>query len=188
MHLYLIRHTTVQIPADICYGRSDVDVAATFTAEQKKVRDKLAGISWDAVYSSPLQRCTKLANTLTVHEIFLDDRLKELHFGDWEMQAWNDIPRDILDSWAGDYVHSAPPHGESFSQLHARVKAFIAEISPHSQHKNIAVVTHGGVIRALLAEALQLPLQRAFEFSVAPASVTQISWLDAVPQVGYINR
>lgn len=188
MKLHLIRHTSLKIPSGICYGQSDVDVSDNFDAEQSLLREKLAHVKFDAVYASPLQRCTKLADALGLGDMQLDERLKELHFGDWEMQAWDSIPRDVFDVWASDYANLSPPNGESFSQLHQRSISFISEVSKHSHGKNIAVITHGGVIRAMLAEVLNMPLKGLFRMVIDHASVTQISFDDEVPRIHFVNR
>jgi len=188
MKLHLIRHTSLAVPSGICYGQSDVDVSASFYAELAQLKAKLADSTFDAVYASPLQRCSKLAYALEIAPVTLDERLKELHFGDWEMQAWDAIPREKFDVWAQDYAHLSPPNGESFSTLYDRCVSFIEEVSSHSQGKDIAIVTHGGVIRAMLANALNMPLKGLFRIVVDYGSVTQISFGDAVPRVHYVNR
>lgn len=188
MNLHLIRHTSLDIPSGICYGHSDVDVSSNFEAEVAGLAVKIAHIQFDAVYASPLQRCTKLAQALDLGEVHTDERLKELHFGDWEMQAWDSIPRDIFDIWANDYAKLSPPNGESFSQLHARSKMFVEEVGAHSGGKNIAVVTHGGVIRAVLAEVLNMPLKGLFRMVIDHASVTQISFDETIPRIHFVNR
>jgi alpha-ribazole phosphatase len=170
-------------------------VSVDFDVEHKNLQKKLADSSFDAIYTSPLQRCHKLAEALcadanlgfTNSDIKLDDRLKELHFGDWEMSAWDEIPRDIFDTWANDYANLAPPNGETFSQLHERAKSFVADVSSHSQGKNILVVTHGGFIRALIAEVLQMPLKRLFRITIDHASITQLEFNDEVPKVLFMN-
>ncbi len=188
MNLHLIRHTTLAISSGICYGQSDVDVSENFAIEGAKLREKLAHVQFDVVYSSPLQRCSKLASALNLGEVRVDERLKELHFGDWEMQAWADIPRNVFDVWASDYASLAPPNGESFLQLHARSVSFLEDVSSHSLGKNVAVITHGGVIRALLAEALNMPLKGLFRMVIDHASVTHISFDEAVPKIHFVNR
>jgi len=188
MKLHLIRHTSLNIPSGICYGQSDVDVSENFHAECDLLREKLARIRFDAVYASPLQRCVKLADALDLGQLQLDHRLKELHFGDWEMQAWDSIPRDVFDTWAQDYANRAPPNGESFSELHVRSKSFIEDVSNHSRGKEIAVITHGGVIRAMLAEVLNMPLKGLFRMVIDHASVTRISFDDEVPRIHFVNR
>lgn len=188
MRLHLIRHTSLAVPAGICYGQSDVDVSASFYTELAQLKAKLAQAKFDAVYASPLQRCSKLAYGLDVAPVTLDARLQELHFGDWEMQAWDAIPREKFDVWAQDYAHLSPPNGESFSTLYQRAVGFIEEVSSHSQGEEIAVVTHGGVIRAVLAHALNMPLKGLFRIVVDYGSVTQISFGEAVPRVHFVNR
>ncbi len=195
MKLTLIRHTSLDVMPNICYGQSDVDVSINFDEELRVLREKLLHKEFDAIYSSPLLRCHKLAQALSTDEtmnftkrdIQLDNRLKELHFGDWELSSWDDIPRDIFDTWANDYANMAPPNGETFSQLHARAKSFVKEVSDHSQGKHILVVTHGGLIRALIAEVLQMPLKRLFRMSIDYASVTQLEFNGEVPKVNFMN-
>lgn len=195
MKLTLVRHTSLAIAPSICYGQSDVDVSVNFAAEHKSLQEKLASSTFDSIYASPLQRCHKLAEALcadttlgfTNSDIQLDGRLRELHFGDWEMRPWDEIPRDIFDIWANDYANLAPPNGETFSQLHARAKNFVADVSSHSQGKNILVVTHGGFIRALIAEVLQMPLKRLFRITIDHASVTQLEFNGDVPKVLFMN-
>jgi len=188
MNLHLIRHTSLNIPSGVCYGQSDVDVSASFEAECSALISKLDGIQFDAVYASPLQRCTKLARALNLGEMQVDDRLKELHFGDWEMQPWDSIPREMFDVWAHDYAHLSPPNGESFTQLYDRSKLFTEEVSNRLRGKNVAVVTHGGVIRAMLADALNMPLKGLFRLVIDHGSVTQITLSDPVPRIHFVNR
>jgi len=54
--------------------------------------------------------------------------------------------------------------------------------------KNVAVVTHGGVIRAMLADALNMPLKGLFRLVIDHASVTQITLSDSVPRIQFVNR
>jgi alpha-ribazole phosphatase len=188
MQLYLIRHTTPAVPPGICYGQADVDVAATFLDEMGVVRAKIAGISPVASYSSPLLRAARLASGLRLSGTQHDVRLMELYFGDWEMRAWDDIPREHLDRWGQAYTHIAPPGGETFTELHGRATAFLREITARYQGHDVLAVTHAGVIRALLAEALNLPLAEVFRFHLDYGSVTQFKLGDAVPAIGYVNR
>jgi alpha-ribazole phosphatase len=196
MKLTLVRHTSLNIGAGICYGQSDVAVSHLFAEELAQLKTKLIGFQFDAVYSSPLLRCQTLAEALcldadlglTQHSIKADDRLKELHFGDWELNAWDSIPRDVFDIWANDYANVAPPNGETFNQLHLRAKSFLDEMCGHSQGQHVLVITHGGLIRALIAEVMQIPLKRLFRVSIDHASLTQFEFNGAVPKIAFINR
>lgn len=188
MRLTLIRHTSLQIAPGVCYGQTDVDVAATFMQEVAQTQAKLSDLSFDAVFSSPLQRCMKLAHQLVPHTAAHDERLKELHFGDWEMQAWDDIPRDVFDHWAQNYAELAPPNGETFSQLQQRGIAFIEDLLQRHPQGHVLVVTHGGMIRAMLAHVLNMQLKGLFRFNVDYGSVTQLDFCGAVPKIEFVNR
>jgi alpha-ribazole phosphatase len=195
MKLTLVRHTSLDIAPSICYGQSDVSVSTNFENERISLQKKLAAFEFDAIYASPLVRCHQLAQALCTDERFghvnenikLDARLKELNFGDWEMSPWDAIPREEFDVWADDYANLAPPNGETFSELHARAKSFVEDVSSHSQSKSILVVTHGGFIRALIAEVLQMPLKRLFRLTIDHASVTQLEFNGEVPKVLLMN-
>ena len=191
MKLTLIRHTSLQTGAGICYGQSDVDVAESFVNEVAKTKEKLAAMAFNAIYSSPLQRCVKLADALNFGEPVLDNRLMELNFGEWELQAWDDIPRDIFDTWAHDYANIAPPNGETFSQLQQRGLNFLEEILAKHPNEHIAVVSHGGMIRALLAHVLNMELKGLFRFTIDYGSVTQLEFgppkSNRVPKVEFVN-
>ena len=188
MELYLVRHTTPDIASGICYGHSDIDVATSFAAELEVLGNKLAGIMPAAIYSSPSQRCAKLAGALDLGNVIQDPRLMELDFGDWELRRWDDIPRNELDVWAHDHVVQAPPNGESFYALHQRAISFLTEVSANPSQSRVVVVTHGGAIRALLAEVLGLPLIDVFRFQIDYTSVTQLLLDEQVMRVGYVNR
>lgn len=195
MKLTLVRHTSLDIAPHICYGQSDVAVSANFDNERLALQQKLGNTQFDAIYTSPLRRCQQLAQALcqdpflgfSAEDIRHDHRLKELHFGDWEMQAWEDIPRDVFDVWANDYANLAPPNGETFSQLHTRAKSFVEEVAKDARNQHILVITHGGLIRALIAEVLQMPLKRLFRLSINHASISLLEFNDEIPKVHYMN-
>jgi len=188
MKLTLVRHTSLQISAGVCYGQTDVDVAVSFMQEAKTTKDKIQHLVLDAVFTSPLQRCVKLSHALRFNEIIHDDRLKELHFGDWEMQAWDDIPRDYFDEWAQNYAHMAPPNGETFGELQARGVAFVNELLHQYRNQHVLVVTHGGMIRALVAHVLSMQLKGLFRINIDYGSVTQLEFGEEVSKINFVNR
>jgi alpha-ribazole phosphatase len=172
MEIYLIRHTTPKISKGICYGRSEVQLADTFYQEAESLR-KILPETFDIVFSSPSQRCYQLARLLRAKKRLGDDRLLEMDFGDWEMKAWDTIDKNNLDVWMKHFVTMRVPNGESFMDLHDRVNEFIKTLVTKS-YKNTAIVTHAGVIRCLVAKALQIPLTEAFGIPIAFASVTKL--------------
>ncbi|WP_029147880.1 alpha-ribazole phosphatase [Methylophilus sp. 5] len=188
MKLTLVRHTSLQIAEGICYGQTDIDVSVNFASELSQLKQKLTHEQIDAVYASPLQRCSKLAHALGFDSIVHDERLQELHFGDWEMQSWNDIPRELFDVWAQNYADMAPPNGETFADLQRRGVAFLQEAHTRHAGQHVLVVTHGGMIRALIAHALNMHLKGLFRFHVAYASLTRLDLSGSIPKVEFVNR
>ncbi|QIA08996.1 alpha-ribazole phosphatase [Draconibacterium halophilum] len=174
MNIYAIRHTRVNVKAGICYGQTDVDVAGSFYEEQKKLAQEIKSVNFDQIWSSPLIRCRKLTESLFVQtDIKYDSRLKELNFGDWEMQSWDDIYAGREGKcWMNNYKIQATKNGESYPEMMKRVSAFINEIKKYNT-KNIAVVTHAGVIRILKSVIEGVPIGDLFEnFKPPYGSVT----------------
>lgn len=168
MQLTLIRHTSVEVPKGICYGITDVPLALTFRSESEQIRQKLKGQTFDAAFSSPLSRCTKLAVVIVPEkQIRIDQRLTELHFGIWEMRSWDEIfesPKGK--AWFADYANFRCPGGESFADLMQRGKTFLDDLK-QTNFRRVVVVTHAGIIRALMCliqhrtpeEAFYTPLE-----------------------------
>lgn len=188
MELYLVRHTTPDIPAGVCYGHADLDLQVDAAGEIAAVRDKLADVRPAAFYTSPLLRCRRLAEALPWGEAQQDARLKEMHFGEWEMQPWEAIPRETFDHWAERFVEHAPPGGESFRDLYRRASAFFIECAEKHAGQPVVAVTHAGVIRSLLAHALQLSLEQVPGFHLDFGGVTKLTVAGPYIKVAYVNR
>jgi alpha-ribazole phosphatase len=190
LELYLIRHTTPDILPGICYGQSDIGLAATFSSELEAIKVKLAGISPVAVYSSPAKRCsmlaTQLADNWRCNPIIVDPRLKELNFGQWELQDWNNIAQEDIERWGNSFVNQAPPEGETFQELHVRAQHFLNDLRATSDQTAVAI-THAGFIRALLLEAMRLPLAEAFRFELGYGKVTKFVYTSNTLEIDYFN-
>lgn len=159
MEIYLIRHTETVCEKGICYGQSDVDLREPYIEEFELIKQQ---IPTDAlVYSSPLSRCTQLANYLS-SEVITDSRLMEMNFGEWELKKWDVIPEADFTPWMTDFVNVTVPNGESFVELHNRVMDFWKVNIQQNTAKRIVIVTHAGVIRSILCALSNLDLKDAF--------------------------
>jgi len=192
MDVYLVRHTTPDVAVGVCYGQADVGLAESFDAEWLALTPKIEHLETPLVFSSPLQRCAKLAQRTVDHFKFssplIDTRLLELDFGDWELKSWRDIPEGIVSEWTDEHVKLAPPNGESYVELHHRAKAFLYDLAKYQNNKQALVFTHEGVIRALVAEALNLPLREASRVKLNYGSVTHIAVDAGVTRLEFVNR
>ncbi|MCX7087836.1 MAG: alpha-ribazole phosphatase [Methylococcales bacterium] len=187
MDIYLIRHTQTATPPGLCYGQSDVALAKSFSEEMSRVSKKLPEQRSDClVFSSPLTRCLTLAKTLTA-TVITDVRLLEINFGDWENCRFDDLDADTLQYWTEHFVHIAPPNGESFTDLVMRVGDFWQDVLK-TNAAQLLIITHAGVIRALLAHILKLPAANAFQFKIDVGSVHKFQHVNNYTYIHYLNQ
>lgn len=167
MEVVLIRHTSVDVPAGVCYGRTDVPLKAGFEEEAARTKHELQALgAFDHVFSSPLSRCLRLAAYCGFPHPQQDNRLLELDFGDWEMKSFDEITDSRLQAWFDDYLHVAPTNGEAFSDQIRRVGDFLDELK-EKDYGRVAVFAHGGVLLSAQIHVGALTIEKAFE-SITP--------------------
>ena len=164
MKITTIRHTSVDVPSGVCYGFTDVALKSSFKSEAEIVKNQLTGRNFDKVFSSPLSRCTLLADYCGYTPI-LDPRLKELNFGDWEMKSWMEIGKQEAADWMSDWINSPAKNGESYRMMQERINAFMDELKS-SDAQSVCIFTHGGVIRLIHVYLGIFQLEDSFEFPV----------------------
>jgi broad specificity phosphatase PhoE len=102
--------------------------------------------------------------------------LAEQHFGEWQGLPRKDVyVRQAC--WPGFWLapaDHAPPGGESFAQVVARVGPVIERLTATHAGRDIVAVAHGGTIRAALALALGLTPAAALAFSIDTISLTRL--------------
>ena len=172
MEIYILRHTRVAVKDGTCYGQSDVPLANTFEDEAENLKKKLH-TNFDAIYSSPSQRCTKLAAIFADAGYITDRRLMEMDFGDWENKRWEDLSGNFFDIWMKDFVNIKAENGESLAELYERVISFLDELL-RSSYEKVLIISHSGVIRCIGAYILEIPLKNIFKFPVEFGNVYRI--------------
>jgi alpha-ribazole phosphatase len=184
VQIFLIRHPRPLVEDGVCYGQLDVGIDDPQPIAAR-LRSLLPGKV--PVISSPLQRARRLAEVLHPQPQ-LDARLMEISFGDWEGRRWDDIDCTLLDAWAADVLHFTPPSGESAAMLQARAVECAAALTGAA----MALVTHSGVMRALLGHWLKLPVgewsQLKFEFGHATLIELENSPDGSKATLHYMNR
>jgi len=127
MEVYVIRHTPVAVAKGVCYGQSNVPLAASYLQDAEEIAQKLPS-DFEAIYASPLLRCKDLAKALKFENIILENALMEMNFGDWENQKWDDLNSNELDKWMTDFVNVKTPNGESLKDLYQRIESFLEKL------------------------------------------------------------
>ena len=79
------------------------------------------------------------------------------------------------------------PGGECYADLERRALRAVEGLRREPADGTVVAVTHGGVVRAVLADALGIPDDRIFRLAVDPASLSILDWVDDVPIVVALN-
>ncbi len=182
--LFLVRHgETDWNVAGRLQGRRDVPLNSLGRAQAVRVGRVLAQLAGDVTrlhyVSSPLSRALETMRILRTaldlqgSDFTHDPQLAELSFGQWEGLTWPEIRRrdaDAVKVRERDPWSFLPPDGESYAMLAHRASAAIDRI-----RGDAVVVTHGGVIRALLhvkagmpgIDAAQVPVRQGAVYVLA---------------------
>ena len=94
---------------------------------------------------------------------------------------------ELYEQWMTEPTTVCFPGGEEYAELHARAAYAVAHLRASYDGRMVIAVTHGGVIRAVLAEALGMPHERIFRFAVDTASLTRVEWRDGIALVRGLN-
>jgi alpha-ribazole phosphatase len=181
-----VRHAPVTVNNGCVYGQTDLPCDCSNEAVFKGLAARLPK---DAVWvTSTLQRTHQTAaaivraglpgpDKIPGPDVVSDADLNEQSFGDWHGKKYADLPALLGEAYHRFWiapVSMAPEGGESFLDLLDRVKGAIRRIDEEHAGRDIIAVTHGGTIRAALAEALDLAPEAALGFTIENCSLTRI--------------
>ena len=198
----LVRHgRTAANVAGVLAGRTPgVDLDDVGRTQAERTADRLAVVPLVGLVSSPLERCRQTSGFILNrqrHEnappLLIDDDLTEADYGDWQGRTLAELAKETL--WSA--VQQTPssvtfPGGESMAGMQARAVAAIArhDAAFEAEHGKGAVwvaVSHGDVIKSILADALGTPLDRFQRISIGPASVSIVHFGASGPVVHATN-
>ncbi|MDQ0196477.1 histidine phosphatase family protein [Paenibacillus wynnii] len=182
LELVLLRHGSTQWNVERRYlGHTDLPLLPGSMEQFAQQEGNSEGLEdfW-RVYSSDLTRCrqTLACSMPALREMAVyDNRLREMNFGDWEGLTYDQLKGSSLyRNWLDDPKAVTPPNGESWKRFEERVDSFLLELVQAAEEESVTstftqpcsrrvlIVTHGGVIRQLLART-----QPGLTFRNAPA-------------------
>jgi probable phosphomutase (TIGR03848 family) len=165
-----------------------VDLAEPGVEQARVLGERLSGVPVATIISSPLERCQQTAAALAAGrdlQVRTDDRLGECRYGDWTGKAIKVLAKDPL--WKVVQAHPSAvtfPGGEALRDTQIRavdaVRAYNAELGPDATW---IAVSHGDVIKAILADALGMHLDAFQRITVDPCSVSVVRYTDLRPFV-----
>ncbi|MFP5504665.1 MAG: alpha-ribazole phosphatase [Gammaproteobacteria bacterium] len=135
---------------------------------------------WQHIVSSPLARCHAFAAALAARHalpLAVDARLMEIGFGRWEGRTADELRAEDPEQLARFYhdpVNARPAGAEPLAAFQARVRAGFADLVQAYPQRHVLVVTHAGVMRAVIAHVLGAPIEALYRIDVAYAALTRI--------------
>ena len=169
-------HSTANL-AGILAGRDNsVSLSPRGFKESVDLAPFLSSHRFDAIYSSPLTRCQEtIAPWVQASGVSVDlvDDLIEMEYGSWSGETLAKLSKKK--KW--EIIQSRPstfrfPDGESFLEMSARANQAVLDLAEGKER--ILVVSHGDVIKAILAFHLGMNLDTFQRISVDPASISII--------------
>jgi alpha-ribazole phosphatase len=192
--LLLIRHAApVEDARGRCYGRLDVPLSPEGELQAAALVRSLADVAVDAVVASPAARAVDTARPLADARglaVEICDDLRELDFGELEGRTYDEIAAtdpDLYARWMSEPTAVRFPGGEAYDDLRARVDEALERLQDEYPEQAVAVVTHGGVVRAAVAGVLGIPPERIFRLGLDHVSLTIVEWIEGEPTVQALN-
>ncbi len=196
----LVRHgRTAANVAGVLAGRAaGIELDEVGRGQAARTAERLAVVPLVGLVSSPLERCQQTAQMILDGQdgplaISLDDSITECDYGEWQGKKLSDLAKEAMWSVVQTQPSAAVfPGGETMAAMQARS---IASIRRHdaefeSQHGPGAVwaaVSHGDIIKAILADALGTHLDLFQRINVGPASVSIVRYGTSRPDVVTTN-
>lgn len=185
LRLFLVRHGQVAANREFRHVGQQDDALTELGEEQAtQLGDCLAQVPLAALYASPLRRTTqtaaKIATALGL-DIIAEPRLAERSYGEWEglsrseIRERSDADRELLKRSVRD-LDAAPPGGESLRSVRTRVLDLVEELAQSHAGDSVALVSHVGPIKVLLAAAFDLSLAQVGPFFLDPGTITVVDW------------
>jgi probable phosphomutase (TIGR03848 family) len=192
----LVRHgrTTANASGTLAGRTEGVRLDEVGSGQAARTGERLAAVPLVGVVSSPLERCLQTARFILDHQSGspatpVEADITECDYGQWQGGKLRDLAREPL--WAQVQAHPSAvtfPGGESMAGMQARsvaaIRRFDAEFeAEHGPGAVWAAVSHGDIIKSVLADALGMHLDLFQRIDVGPASVSIIRYGGARPTV-----
>jgi len=192
--LVLIRHGEVESRYQKVFGgRIDMELSPRGHEQARQVADYLRLARFDALYVSPLKRARQtvvpIADAVGLEPKVIPD-LREVDFGVWTGLTWDEVrARHGVNAydWLRELDRGGIPEAEPVEPYLARVRSAVDQVRGRHPGQTVAVVCHGGVIRAILGILLSLPLPTTAHFEVDYASVSVVDCRSHRVEVQLLN-
>jgi probable phosphomutase (TIGR03848 family) len=191
--LLLVRHGLTAMTGPVLAGWTPgVHLNDKGREQATALAERLKDVPVAAIVASPLERCQETAAALAVGRdsaVTTDDRLGECKYGDWTGQELKKLAKDPL--WKVVQAHpsaAAFPGGEALRDTQARAVDAVRERNAElGDEATWIAVSHGDVIKAVVADALGVHLDMFQRIQIDPCSLTVIRYTPLRPFVSRVN-
>ena len=185
----LLRHGQTPMSVQKRYaGRSDPPLTEAGVQQAAAAAKRLASAGFGVIVTSPLLRTVQTAQAVaavTGAAVVTDDGFRETDFGAWEGLTFAEVrerwPAE-LSAWLAD-PEIAPPGGESFTDVSARVTAALDRLLAARAGQTVLIVSHVTPIKTLVAAALLAPPAALYRMHLDVAALCEIDWYADGPAV-----
>lgn len=193
--VFLIRHGVTDWHRDRkVLGQRDVGLNADGLAQARALADALSTLPITDVRSSPLLRAVQTADIIAGKldtQIARDPRLVDFRVGQWEGMTYEDIAQNAdYQRFIANPLAERIPGGEDLGQIRDRAVGAVEQaLRDTPAGETLALVTHAGIVRVVLAHYLGSNLINYHRIRVSPASVSVLSFHDdsSLPRVLCVN-
>jgi broad specificity phosphatase PhoE len=180
--IWLARHGETRETVEQRFnGRRDCPLIDIGREHCRRLTSQLVAQHFDAIVSSPLQRCMETAEILArPHGLaaIVEKRFQEMDYGKWEGLTYDEarsLDARLYRHWENDPATVAPPEGESGEQVATRVVAAFEDILSQYCGQRVIIVAHKTVNRILLCTLLDLPISdHRHTISQMPCALSRI--------------
>ncbi len=181
--VFLVRHGQTKSNTNGFYmGRSNEDLNKAGYTQAHHLSSRLARLSIDSIYTSPLQRAHATAAILNEPhqlELIVMEDLTEVHLGDWEGLHMDEVKRRWPELWQQSRIDPSEitmPNGENIREMAERAVRAFETVVETNQGKQTIMVTHQYIVKAIVAHALGVSnsIFRKFEIDNASLSAIQV--------------
>lgn len=184
--IFLLRHAhSVANDAGILAGQlPGITLSEKGKKEALELVERIGAVNFQSVRVSPMQRCQETIDPWLqskfgsgIGDYLLDDQIIEMDYGNWSGKKLSKLSKEKL--WK--LIQNSPskvtfPDGEKFTAMQKRAAKSLDALAQEKKSSNHLIVSHGDVIKAMIAHLLKMKLDNFQSLVVDPASITIVDF------------
>ena len=192
-HLFLVRHGETPWTREKRYqGWTDTELSEFGRRQAEKLAERFSGQGIHKIYASNLLRARETAEVIGTSlgkKVHSDPRLREIGFGKWEGKTGAQLIKEkdpAFSKWSKS-LEIDPPGGENMAAFRSRVRSFARHVLTKDKNKKVLIVGHGGSLKMMIFELLDLPAKSLWAIRMEPAAVSLVLTDRYFTQLNYLN-